>query len=876
GGGGAGSPTPPPAPPGPEADIFGEPHIVTLDGAYYAFQAAGEFTLVRSTDAERPLDVQVRTAPLGDAVSVITAVAFKMGDQEVMIDATADIRLAIDGVATRFDSSAPILMDDGSQIFADGNGKVFAVLATGEQVMVGLGDGRLDVCVFLDEGRTGMVEGLLGNADGDPNNDLAMPLADGGAVLPQPLDFDTLYGPYAEAWRITDAESLFTYGPGQGTEDFQDRSFPPFAISIEDLPDAVVAEAEAIVDTFGIEDPILRDAAIADVALTGDASFARTAANLAADPQMAVEPDPATIPDAPPMVGIGAPDIQVEEGTSSQPTRVEFILYRLGDLSGTVNVDWAVLDAGVSAQDFAGGVLPSGTVRFNPGETEVKITLDVAADDISELHKYLTVAIDAKNGAGEIIDEVTITLLDDDPDGTFSLAASRSDNTVVMGAADGDLIVTEGELTGAFGIAVDTIEGSGFDDVIDAREAGGRDLTITAGGGDDGVRTRGGEDFIDGGDGDDRIVSSSSRDTVLGGSGDDWMRAGASKDSVDGGSGDDFLRGGKGNDTISGGTGADSIGAGSERDRVFGGFGDDTIVGRQGNDTIFGDAGADIIGGGQDEDSIDGGAGDDSLGGGSNADIILGGSGEDTITGDNGADTLRGGEGDDLIFGGSQADEAHYSGLVADYLIGRDPATGEVVVWHRNPVGIDEGTDTLIDVETLVFQDATISTDQIVTRETPTMLTWGANTFTGTELNETVFAGAGADTVDGGAGSDALFGEAGRDRLDGSRGDDTLDGGVGVDTLTGGAGDDVFILGDLGAADVITDFTVGEDGVRLELGVLVAEDGSVDDSALRLVERNGNTILEAAIGPEDDFIALAELSGVTGASLDEVLINPFS
>jgi hypothetical protein len=55
---------------------WGDPHLVTLNGFHYNFQAAGEFTLVRSDDGS--LDVQVRQQPqlaLSDQVAFNTAVA---------------------------------------------------------------------------------------------------------------------------------------------------------------------------------------------------------------------------------------------------------------------------------------------------------------------------------------------------------------------------------------------------------------------------------------------------------------------------------------------------------------------------------------------------------------------------------------------------------------------------------------------------------------------------------------------------------------------------------------------------------------------------------------------------------------------------------
>lgn len=105
---------------------------------------------------------------------------------------------------------------------------------------------------------------------------------------------------------------------------------------------------------------------------------------------------------------------------------------------------------------------------------------------------------------------------------------------------------------------------------------------------------------------------------------------------------------------------------------------------------------------------------------------------------------------------------------------------------------------------------------------------------------EDASGGAGDDTVFGNGAGNRLDGATGSDRLDGGGGDDRLDGGPGDDILTGGAGADEFVFRLQGGADRVTDFTKGEDRIRLAdsadprimlepaLGgvVLVAEDGT--------------------------------------------------
>ena len=117
------------------------------------------------------------------------------------------------------------------------------------------------------------------------------------------------------------------------------------------------------------------------------------------------------------------------------------------------------------------------------------------------------------------------------------------------------------------------------------------------------------------------------------------------------------------------------------------------------------DAGTTVSGGG-DTDALIGDAQAETLSGLGGNDVIFGGAGDDTLSGGDGADVLVGGAGADLIDGGAGTDEARYGGRAADYAIGVS-ANGWTVTDNRaNP---RDGTDTLINIETLVFADKAMS-----------------------------------------------------------------------------------------------------------------------------------------------------------------------
>ena len=70
-----------------------------------------------------------------------------------------------------------------------------------------------------------------------------------------------------------------------------------------------------------------------------------------------------------------------------------------------------------------------------------------------------------------------------------------------------------------------------------------------------------------------------------------------------------------------------------------------------------------------------------------------------------------------------------------------------------------------------------------------------------------------------------ITGNAAANKLSGVEGDDILTGGLGKDLLTGGAGRDAFVFGALAPSadrDTITDFTAGEDSIRIDRSVFTA------------------------------------------------------
>ncbi len=265
----------------------GDPHLLTLDGVPYDFHAAGEYVLLRATDGS-PFEIQSRMTPLGDSVSVNSAVAVRAANgSAIMVAAGTGPAVSIDGVAVDLENYG--FVDVGiDRIYREDT--TYTIVFAGDDELVNAGDSRVvvdvhpervDLDIRLNTALAGLLEGLLGDGDGDASNDVA--LAD-GTVLDRPLSYDDLYGQYREDWRVTTTDqSLFSYGEGESLEGFYLPDYPGRILAIEDFPAEDVAAAEALAGDAGLSPGSVNFRnAVLDYLLTGDTSFVDAALDVTA------------------------------------------------------------------------------------------------------------------------------------------------------------------------------------------------------------------------------------------------------------------------------------------------------------------------------------------------------------------------------------------------------------------------------------------------------------------------------------------------------------------------------------------------------------------------------------------------------------------
>jgi hypothetical protein len=176
-------------------------------------------------------------------------------------------------------------LSNGCKIYAENQWRYWVIWKDNSMAEVRTYSSHLDISVSLPDNRKGLVKGLLGNSDGDKTNDLQT--RDGSTTfnVANKLTKDELYNQFGNSWRISQAESLFTYAQGKNTSTYTDLNFPYALVTADDLSETVYNNAKKICLDAGITDPILLQDCILDVGLTGDSTFADNMTDLTSPEQ---------------------------------------------------------------------------------------------------------------------------------------------------------------------------------------------------------------------------------------------------------------------------------------------------------------------------------------------------------------------------------------------------------------------------------------------------------------------------------------------------------------------------------------------------------------------------------------------------------------
>ena len=248
----------------------GDPHLTTTDNYHYDFQGHGEFTAIKST--EDNFEVQVRQEDVTNTgyVTINTAVAIQTGGDIVHVTGKPfTLYVNKTKVQDLSFTTMPLTKNASIKKTQEKGRDAFIITTSNNDVVKILNNGAywLDYSLYLNDNRKGKVIGLLGNYDGNKDNELKT--REGKTVN---NTFDELYTTFAESWRVKTGSFLY-YEPGKDTDSYTKKDFPQKreAVELAKWQSALEACRKAGVTN----EPFLTNCAT-DLYYTNDQSFANS------------------------------------------------------------------------------------------------------------------------------------------------------------------------------------------------------------------------------------------------------------------------------------------------------------------------------------------------------------------------------------------------------------------------------------------------------------------------------------------------------------------------------------------------------------------------------------------------------------------------
>ena len=331
--------------PGTTGASFGDPHLRTMDGRVYTFQAVGDYVLSRSTAPGDDFEVQVRYVPLDTFTRQWSAngavAAMVEGDQVEVHLGTAGTEIYVNEVMVT--DTGPHRLPGGGSIVTTAHGVAVSWPdATTLEARLRPNDIG-SITLFLPPARAGLVEGLLGDFDGDRSNDLR--IRDGDVVTD--TSQRNLYdGGFRDSWSVAQGASPSLFS--QGADPF-DPDFPAEVNSLADFEAGEVDAARQTCSDRGVIDSVLLDTCALDLLVSGDESWADVAA--AIDPSR-------------PAIRILPPVAWVETGAEQQ---FEVVLTGIED----AGVTWDLVGPGTLVQNGANHAIY--TAPESPGMATITV-----------------------------------------------------------------------------------------------------------------------------------------------------------------------------------------------------------------------------------------------------------------------------------------------------------------------------------------------------------------------------------------------------------------------------------------------------------------------------------------------------------------------
>uniref|UniRef100_A0A8W8NDF3 Fibrillin-1 n=1 Tax=Magallana gigas TaxID=29159 RepID=A0A8W8NDF3_MAGGI len=352
------------------ARFFGDPHIGTLDGGQYTFNGYGEYTMMKLDAGSVNFELQARTDLTSNANgTTINATIFSAFVAKDQTGATMQVELSrnkdkmyIRGngrdLTINFDNDQGFSFITENLSMTKENDTVSATfLQSSITIRISMGVRFLSCESVVSDEYKGNVTGLMGNFDGDKNNDFILP--DGSTLTGSAVNSErNIYTNFGQKWSVNESTSLFHYDIGYSHRDFSHPDFVPFFID-----EFSEEKRNASIDACG--GASASQACIFDFLATGDKALAESSGS----EQATSESENAAADNETPNIELQGDGPIV--ATVNQPIQLKF------NASDDGTFVYQVLDQPGTGFAFDGS---SGVATWTPTDTNV-VNISVTAVD---------------------------------------------------------------------------------------------------------------------------------------------------------------------------------------------------------------------------------------------------------------------------------------------------------------------------------------------------------------------------------------------------------------------------------------------------------------------------------------------------------------
>jgi hypothetical protein len=265
---------------------FGDPHFTSFDGNNFSLQTVGEFILTKSKNES--IQIQARQKASSNDFSLNTAIAMNVSGDRLCIyaddkpDSDISTPIRLNGKPIHATNSTYYLPHGGT-IRNKGNEYIVS-WPTGEKTSIQMRNsgnfGFMNITTLIYPCISSNFEGVLGNANGTPNDDLNVRENQNHEELFASMDkYSRVFGNetisaasnnaekeyqnklmknFGSFWRVTTKNTLFDYGIGLSTASYTDLNFPTIHRTIGDLTPDQISTAKRNCENDGVRENEIR------------------------------------------------------------------------------------------------------------------------------------------------------------------------------------------------------------------------------------------------------------------------------------------------------------------------------------------------------------------------------------------------------------------------------------------------------------------------------------------------------------------------------------------------------------------------------------------------------------------------------------------